>query len=75
MTMTVLHKIKLPCGGLALFEEDSTCYSYRCIKCMAVVNSIGMPALCKEEMNKWENWKHLGGQGWDYEIGEINEMV
>ena len=75
MKTTALPRIKLPCGGLAVFEEDSTCYSYRCIRCMAVVNSIGMSTRCKEEMNKWENWRQLGGQSWNYEIGETDELV
>ncbi len=58
----------LPCGGTAYFDEASG-ISYRC-ECGAVVGSIGMPAECKEEMVKYENWKTLGGQGWDYIKGE-----
>lgn len=55
----------LPCGGTAYFDTSSG-ISYRCEDCMAVVGSIGQPQQCKDEMTKWENWKRLGGQDWDY---------
>lgn len=54
----------LPCGGTAYFDESSG-ISYRC-ECGAVVGSIGMPQVCKDEAEKWEVQKALGGQGWDY---------
>ena len=58
----------LPCGGTAYFDESSG-ISYRCHDCMAVVGSIGMPQSCKDEAQKYENWKALGGEGWDYFAG------
>ena len=57
--------IRLPCGGTAYFDESSG-ISYRCADCMAVVGSIGQPQQCKDEAAKWDNWKLLGGVGWDY---------
>lgn len=39
---------RLPCGGVAHYEVDSSCHSYRCDACFAVVGSIGMPAACAE---------------------------
>ena len=59
--------MKLPCGGIAYFDEDSG-ISYRCELCNAVVGSIGMPKRCKDEMTKWENWAALGGDDWDYNL-------
>jgi hypothetical protein len=56
-----------PCGGTALFDGD---YSYRCMDCMAVIGSMGQPNSCKQEAKKYENWRELGGKGWDYEKGE-----
>ena len=58
----------LPCGGTAYFDESSG-ISYRC-ECGAVVGSIGQPQSCKEEAQKYDAWKVLGGKGWNYEIGE-----
>ena len=60
-----LPPIKLPCGGRAIFDQSSG-ISYRCEDCMAVVGSIGQPQRCKDESQKYENWKKLGGKGWDY---------
>jgi hypothetical protein len=57
--------MKLPCGGIAEFDQESG-ISYRCRACYAVVGSIGMPRDCKDEMQKWDNWKELGGKDWDY---------
>ena len=56
----------LPCGGTAYYDYESTCHSYRCQNCFAVVGSIGQPQRCKDEATKWESWAKLGGQGWDY---------
>lgn len=39
--------IKLLCGAMASFDEDSG-FSYRCDSCGAVVGSLGMPSRCKE---------------------------
>lgn len=64
--MKVPMKIISPCGSTALFDGD---YSYRCINCMAVIGSIGQPQHCKDEAKKYDNWKELGGKGWDYEKG------
>lgn len=58
----------LPCGGTAYFDESSG-VSYRCDTCNAVVGSIGQPSRCKDEAQKYENWKTLGGKGWDYDKG------
>ena len=54
----------LPCGGTAYWDEGSG-ISYRC-ECGSVVGSIGMPQSCKDEAQKYDNWKKLGGKGWDY---------
>ena len=62
----VLNPIQLPCGGIAYFDKESG-ISFRCIDCFATVGSIGMPRHCKEEADKWEVQKALGGAGWDYE--------
>ena len=59
----------LPCGGVAYFDPDSG-ISYRCETCFAVVGSMGQPRSCREEVKKYDAWKELGGQGWDYDKGE-----
>jgi len=64
MKYDVIDVMRLRCGGTAHWDESSG-ISYRCV-CGAVVGSIGMPQLCKDEMIKWENWAKLGGQDWDY---------
>ena len=61
----LLDPMKLPCGGVAYWDESSG-ISYRCETCGAVVGSIGQPQHCKDEAKKWEAWEHLGGKGWDY---------
>ena len=70
--MDVMH---LPCGGIAYYEEESTCHSYRCTHCDAVVGSVGQPQRCKEEADKYEMLAAMGGQGWDYfaEPEEVEE--
>ena len=60
-----LPTIKLPCGPRAYFDISSE-ISYRCELCNAVVGSIGQPQSCKDEAQKYENWKKLGGKDWDY---------
>jgi hypothetical protein len=60
-----LPDIKLPCGSEAYFDHSSG-ISYRCYECNAVVGSVGQPRRCKEEAEKWEIQKVLGGQGWDF---------
>jgi hypothetical protein len=57
-----------PCGGTARFDEGSG-FGYRCEDCNAVLGSIGQPASCRDEAQKYENWKKLGGRGWDYMKG------
>lgn len=64
--------IYLPCGPRAEFDHGSG-YAYRCDYCGAVVNSIGQPQRCKDEAQKYENWKLLGGKGWDYDNGGTHE--
>lgn len=66
LPMLPLH---LPCGGTARFDESSG-ISYRCEDCGAVVGSMGQSQSCKDEANKWENWKQLGGKGWNYRKGK-----
>lgn len=61
--------LHLPCGNTAYFDEDSG-ISHRCELCGAVIGSIGMPRECKDEMEKWDNWKKLGGAGWNYLAGK-----
>lgn len=61
--------LHLPCGGFAHFDEGSGC-SYRCEDCMATVGSMGQPTQCKQEAEKYEFMKALGGKGWDYVKGE-----
>lgn len=58
----------LPCGSTAYFDESSG-FSYRCEHCGAVVGSIAQPQQCKDEAQKYENWKTIGGKGWDYDKG------
>lgn len=65
--MIIHEPMYLPCGGTAYFDEDSG-ISYRC-GCGSVVGSIGQPQHCKDEAKKWDNWKKLGGKGWDYQNG------
>ena len=62
-----MDTMRLPCGGIAYFDEASG-ISYRCEVCGAVVGSMGMPQSCKDEMTKWDNWAALGGQAWDYNV-------
>lgn len=59
----------LPCGGVANFDHSSG-ISYRCEDCGAVVGSIGQPRRCQDAVQKYENWKALGGKGWDYDLGQ-----
>lgn len=63
--IALTNPIKLPCGGTAYFDHESG-ISYRCVDCMAVVGSMGMPDYCQEEAQKYRNWKAMGGKGWDY---------
>jgi hypothetical protein len=64
-----LPPMYLPCGGVAYFDVASG-IAYRCELCGAVVGSIGQPQECKDEQQKWDNWKKLGGKGWDPITGE-----
>lgn len=60
----------LPCGNRATFDSDSG-ISYRCDQCWAVVGSIGQPQHCKDEAEKYDVMKALGGTAyWDYELGK-----
>jgi len=55
----------MPCGGVPTFDHESSCYSYRCDQCFAVVGSVGMPGHCKElwdnEIKEKEVFEKLGG--------------
>lgn len=59
-----------PCGGTAYFDDESG-IGYRCEDCGAILGSIGQPTTCREEAQKYENWKKLGGRGWDYLKGDV----
>jgi hypothetical protein len=51
----------LLCGGEAVIETDDCgepC-GERCIDCLCVVGSIGMPAHCKSVFEKEEIWRVL----------------
>lgn len=61
--------MKLPCGGIAIFDESSG-ISYRCEYCGAVVGSIGQPRSCKEERAKWDAYEQAGMWKWNYKTGE-----
>lgn len=61
--------MKLPCGGIAFFDESSG-ISYRCEYCGAVVGSIGQPRECKEEAAKWDAYEAAGMWKWNYKTGE-----
>jgi hypothetical protein len=63
-TDKLLDPMPLPCGGTAYWDESSG-FSFRC-ECGAIVGSIGMPAECRREMDKWDLMEKLGGKGWDY---------
>jgi hypothetical protein len=65
-TINKLDPMKLPCGGVAWPDPDSSIHAYRCEVCMAVVGSIGQSQSCKDEAQKYDNWEKLGGKGWDY---------
>lgn len=67
ITRTIYDPIKLPCGGVAYFDEGSGC-SHRC-ECGATVGSMGMSKHCKEAQEKQDMWEKLGGEKWDYYEG------
>lgn len=67
-----LPRIKLPCGGVASFDESSG-ISYRCEDCGSVVGSIGQPRECKEAAKEYDLMKALGGQGWEYHEHIVEE--
>ncbi|HET8688543.1 MAG TPA: hypothetical protein VFM18_18170 [Methanosarcina sp.] len=56
--------IELPCGSWACFDVDSG-MGYRCMRCEAMVGSVGQPDHCKEEAEKWKVNKLLGGMSWE----------
>ena len=60
-----MNHMNLPCGGVAYFDYESG-NSYRCNHCGAVVGSMGMPKHCKDEADRWEMIRLLGGKDWDY---------
>ena len=65
--------MRLPCGGVAWLDPDSSSYGYRCEVCMAVVGSIGQPRDCKEAAEQYDIMVALGGKGWNYQQGEPYE--
>jgi hypothetical protein len=38
--------------------------------CYTVVGSVGQPKQCVDKMRKYDNWKKLGGKGWNYNTGK-----
>ena len=69
-----MHTIKLPCGGTAYFEEDTSC-SYRCTNCYAVIGSIAQSKECKDAAQMYANWEALGGEGWCYNTGRPKKQL
>lgn len=67
MTRELYGPLKLPCGGIAHFDEGSGC-SHRC-ECGATVGSMGMSKRCKEAQEKQDMWEQLGGKEWNYYEG------
>jgi len=65
MTYQIFHRIKIPCGAIASYDEGSG-YGYRCEDCMAVVGSIGQPRECKDKALEYKLIEKLGGPGWNY---------
>jgi len=68
----MMPRIKLPCGSIASFDQSSG-ISYRCEDCMAVVGSVGQPRRCKEEADKYDLMKQLGGKGWEFHEHVVEE--
>jgi hypothetical protein len=66
---SVERLLHLPCGGEAIWDHASG-IGYRCLDCNTMVGSISQPAHCVDEARKYNNWKRLGGLGWDYKLGE-----
>jgi hypothetical protein len=58
--------MRLPCGGIAYYDEPTYGMNYFCAQCECIVGSDAMPARCKIEESKWNLIKLLGGEGWDY---------
>ncbi len=60
----------LPCGNRATFDHNSG-MSYRCDTCLTTVGSIGQPAECRSEMEKYSTvLPALGSKvKWDYDHG------
>jgi len=62
--------IDLPCGAQAVLENEMV---YRCTSCSSVAGSVGMPRSCSDEMQKFRNWRLLGGADWDYNPRSVAE--
>jgi hypothetical protein len=58
-----IELIDLPCGAHAVLENQIV---YRCTSCFTVAGSVDMPRSCSDEMQKFRNWRDLGGADWDY---------
>ena len=65
--------IKLPCGGVAVFDQESGC-GHRCTTCFAMIGSVGQPRRCVENANKYSTIAALGGKDWDYSTVEIADF-
>jgi hypothetical protein len=62
-----------PCGNVARWDSESD-MGYRCMTCFAMVGSIGQPRQCQEIAEMYKMMEILGGQGWDYENGKVEEV-
>jgi hypothetical protein len=56
----------MPCGGIAYYDEPEFGTNYFCAQCEAILGSDAQPQACKDEEDKWQLQKLLGGKGWDY---------
>lgn len=50
MSETASLDEKLPCGGIARVDPESSFYASVCMTCLCVVGSIGMPEDCRAMM-------------------------
>jgi len=64
--------MRMPCGGLAFYDEPTYGANYFCAQCECVIGSEQMPKECKDIEAKYELVKLLGGEGWDY-FAELHE--
>ena len=58
--------MRLPCGGVAFYDEPNYGVNYFCAQCECIVSDSTVPEQCRNEEKKWQLIKLLGGKGWDY---------